>query len=506
MVNKHLLTSLLFGLVFLLWVNTSPVSAQAGNCPTGTYEFAWPAPVGFSPSSSRLCDTVELSTWSRLVNETTFPCQDTIVFNHPFLLGGSTHEVYIVPPASFVYPSNRAKLQFFTNSRGGLINLTPATRSILTLRSYDFSGGLLATYTLDSLDMVSRASSYHILWEMKAEDVIAQQGGYFSLQFVEPSYWAGTGYSYISNLMIQPDEADYFDFCSVPEEVIATATPEPNQTLTTTPNPSEPTATATPLPSGPTPTPIPATTTPTPTRTPNPNQTPPPTLTPWPTSEGGTPTVFPQATGYVAITATPGGSGGSGGVATPPPIPTFSQFGLPSWDDINFATVPPSTPWPTLTPRATLLPWPTFPPFSIGTPVPAGTATITATNGLGLPGEIMSQSTGLVSQGYAVATRWAEPVDAAFGQLLATDTVTGPATFSIVGVGQQVEYMVDTVVEPFQLARALVYYMPNTWPLAGAFMTVIFVVTANMVWRFSLNVIVTSFELFRRLWGMLPFT
>lgn len=518
MVNKYLLAIAIF--LMTLWAITShrPAAAMEGNCPVSSFvntsEIVYPAPSGFSPGALRLCED-DRRRWERQINSSVLPCNDGMVYFHPFLVVGDANRLFFVPPITMTFPENRAKLHFFGSSQSSAFgNVTPATRMVVKVTSWSYGATAIDDIILDSVNFTSRASQYYIFWEFEIDSIIAVQGGSFSVEIMEPGYWSG-GESSISSFAVAARSSALPGYCSIPFEVYSTPTPAPNVTTTATPDftitpdPSFPTNTPTPLPSGPTLTPIPATSTATPTRTPNPNHTPQFTTTPWPTSEGGTPTVFPQATNYAAVTVTPGGSGGSGGIVTPPPVATFASLTLPPW---SWPSIPEASPFPTSTA------WPgsggSGGGGTGGTPTPGPGTPVTTTPGISVTVAITTAPAGpaatampaIVAEGYLIATRWAEPVDAAFGQLLATDTVTGPATFSIVGVGQQVEYMVDTVVEPFQLARALVYYMPNTWPLAGAFMTVIFVVTANMVWRFSLNVIVTSFELFRRLWGMLPFT
>lgn len=206
------------------------------------------------------------------------------------------------------------------------------------------------------------------------------------------------------------------------------------------------------------------------------------TVTPTPTGVWSTPTPGPPA-GPTAPYSTPHSTRPAWPTPTTRPYVTLIPEPSSTW--IPFPTLIPIT-FPTIH-------WPSVPTVAVtATPTPAGGPTSTP------PPTIDSIAT-LNGNIGALATQWAEPIGLANTYLVSETLVLSDTTLTE-GAGG----LMETIALPFRLFKTAQIYSPSTWPFYAAILVSIAVVLGVQLIRFALMIFFFFFEVFRRLWEMLP--
>lgn len=394
--------------------------AQYGFCPNSDF-WLQPSPYGTYPGQTVFCDQLSLHywlIWAGLISEG-YPCGGGLEYDNP-LLNLNPTSLDIVPPSSFPFPSGYAKVSWYIFGETALGN--PADTFItMRLRSYTAGGSLLQSvdistdnYSATQINLTS-GGQLHV-WTINDVLIFASQGGYFTLQIIEPVDGLNLAKTYTASWTIVDSNNLSPALCPLQQgnTPTPTLTPTPNLTGTGTPY-QTPTGTVTgsaqPMPTD-TPTPTPTGSgggTPT---EPSPSDTPCPvcathTPTLWPTSAGGTPS--PQPSG------------------TLPPLNTIVAEYTPS-------------PWPVYH-IATLI-FPTFPASSSATP----------------PTAIAFLATSAVDMGNMAGTLIAINV---YSETLTTTTGIAAPT-AIAG------FMMTNLGQPISYAKSVGVYMPTLWPFLAS--------------------------------------
>lgn len=203
------------------------------------------------------------------------------------------------------------------------------------------------------------------------------------------------------------------------------------------------------------------------------------TSTPTPTGVWSTPTPgVPGATAPAAATSTPRPwpTETTRPYVTLIPEPMATQILIPTLAPITFPTIS----WPTVpTVLVTATPSPSVP-----TPTAGPTVQPLAT---------------LNTQIEALATEWAQPIGLANNYIVSPTEVISGYTVSSASAE-----LIQTIALPFRLFKTAQLYSPSTWPLYAMALVSIVVVLSVHILRFALAIFFFVFEVFRRLWEMLP--
>lgn len=183
-----------------------------------------------------------------------------------------------------------------------------------------------------------------------------------------------------------------------------------------------------------------------------------------------------------------------------PPYPTAVPATLqptPTLTPISYGTIPappPPTQMPVPTGASITFPnvqWPTLAPIVVNTPE----ATIIAQSATR-----ETEYHELEAQAGYVLTRWAEPIDKAFGTLNTTIT----STAGISTTQESAVILAERIGYPFRFFKSLKFYLPSTWPFFLTLFAAVTLVIGIYVFKVALALISLVINLIKSAWEAIP--